>query len=979
MKKRIRFQTFLIILIPAISLFALASMMVAPKGFVPTTLNDFFFPGSQPGQSGQLKNPDQCDNCHGGYDQAVEMSFNWRGSMMSQAQRDPLYLACLAVANQDAPDVGDICLRCHTPKGWLEGRSVPTDGSALLPEDRESVQCHFCHKLVKPTPLGVNPYPANSIYTSQTYPTDQSYLATLTDIPSHSANGMFIADNADARRGPYSDANASHSVTYSPFHPDAALCGTCHDVSNPVYQAIKDGNGNYLGYTPNNFDQPSPSFVPYDMFPIERTYSEWLKSAYNTPGGISGTYFGGNKTFVATCQDCHMKDVTGKGCNKNNAPTRTDLPLHDMTGGNTFIPDLLNGLFPGEVNVAALAAGKTRALDMLQHAATLQLTVNQMQKQVIVKVTNETAHKLPSGYPEGRRIWINLKASNSLTAQNYESGFYDFATGYLNKTGAKVYEIKPGLSPGLAAALGLTSGESFHFVLNDTIFFDNRIPPRGFTNANFRAIQSPPVGYTYADGQYWDETTYNLPFYPDAVEVTLYYQTTTKEYVTFLRDENVTNNAGQVMYDLWNNNGKSAPVAMNHETWTGPPVGPEPPVADFLANNTNPAIGQTVSFTDLSTNSPTTWNWSIDPPTVTYVGGSTSVSQNPQVQFSAGGLYTVALTASNAAGNDIETKVDYISVLYPPVADFTADNLQPVSGQTVSFTDLSVHMPTTWSWNFMPGNVVYVDGTDASSQHPKVQFTIPGYYTVELIATNASGSDTESKPDYIQVLSPSFSLDVKAFLEGPFTGTQMSTTLNSNNSLPLLQPFNIAPWFYNGGESVIGIPDPEIVDWVLIELRETEGDVTTAISLTNIGRMAAFIKSDGSIVDIDGLSLPVFDLMVSDNLFIVLWHRNHLGIISAIPAIRNGENYAYNFSNPENQAYGGSEAQKQLATDIWGMFAADRNSDGSVNNVDLNASWMLEAGLSGYYFGDFNLDNQVNNMDKNDYWYMNTGKLSFVP
>ena len=110
---------------------------------------------------------------------------------------------------------------------------------------------------------------------------------------------MFIADNADARRGPYSDANASHRVTYSPFHPDASLCGTCHDVSNPVYQAIKDGNGNYLGYTPNTFDQPSPSFVPYDMFPIERTYSEWLKSAYNTPGGISGTYFGGNKTFVS--------------------------------------------------------------------------------------------------------------------------------------------------------------------------------------------------------------------------------------------------------------------------------------------------------------------------------------------------------------------------------------------------------------------------------------------------------------------------------------------------------------------------------------------------------------------------------------------------------------------------------------------------------------------------------------------------------
>jgi PKD repeat protein len=890
MNKKLHFRTLFAIIIPAMLLIVFASMMVTPKAFVPTTLNDFFFPGSQPGQSGQMKPPDQCDNCHGGYDQAVEMAFNWRGSMMSQAQRDPLYLACLAVANQDAPDVGDICLRCHTPVGWLSGRSVPTDGSALLAEDRESVQCHFCHKLVKPSSIGVNPYPGDPIYTSQTYPDDQSYLATLTNIPSHSANGMFVADAADARRGPYSDANASHSATYSPFHPDASLCGTCHDVSNPVYQAIKDGNGNYLGYTPNTFDQPSPSFVPYDMFPIERTYSEWLKSAYNSPGGISGTYFGGNKTFVATCQDCHMKDVTGKGCNKNNAATRTDLPLHDMTGGNTFIPDLLNGLFPGEVNVAALATGKARALDMLQHAATVQLTVNQMQKQVIVKVTNETAHKLPSGYPEGRRIWINLKAFNSLTAQSYESGYYDAATGYLNKTGVKVYEIKPGLSPGLAATLGLTPGESFHFVLNDTIYFDNRIPPRGFTNANFRAIQSPPVAYTYPDGQYWDETTYNLPFAPDSVEMTLYYQTTTKEYVTFLRDENVTNNAGQVMYDLWNNNGKSAPVAMNYETWSGPPVGPEPPVANFMADNTTPTIGQIVSFTDQSSNTPTSWNWSFSPSTVMYVGGTSSSSQNPQVQFS-----------------------------------------------------------------------------------------IPGNYTVELVATNAGGSDTETKLDYIQVLSPVFGLDLTVYLEGPFTGINMSTALNANNSIPLLQPFNVAPWFYNGGESVIGIPGPEIVDWILIELRETEGDASTATTLTTIGRMAAFVKSDGTIVQKDGINLPEFELIVTKNIYVIIWHRNHLGVMSAIPVTRSGENYTYNFSTTETQAYGGVNAQKMLAAGIWGLIAADGNSDGNVNSADKNYPWMVEAGLSGYYFGDFNLDNQVNNLDKNDYLLQNTGKVSYIP
>jgi hypothetical protein len=556
-------------------IFSFAGMPTG-RSYVPTTLADFFLPGSQPGQSGTFDSPDFCDNCHGGYDLAVEPAFNWRGSMMSQAQRDPLYLACLAIANQDAPDVGDLCIRCHTPKGWLEGRSVPTTGGALTAADRESVQCHFCHKLIAPTPIGVNPYPNDPLYVTDppgsqtsTYDTDQSYLATIQgNIPPANSNGMFVADNLDRRRGPYYQPPATHSVYYSAFHPDAALCGTCHDVSNPVYQTMRDANGNITGYEPNNFNEAANDFNTYEMFPIERTYSEWLVSAYNTPEGITGTVFGGNKSFVSTCQDCHMKDVTGKGCNKNSAPVRTDLPLHDMTGGNTFIPGMLGTLFPTEINEAALLAGVSRARFMLQHAATLELTVRQSFQEAVVKVINETGHKLPSGYPEGRRIWVHLTASSSLTDESFESGNYNASTGYLNKTGAKVYEIKPGLSPGLAAAVGLVPGESFHFVLNDTIYSDNRIPPRGFTNVNFVSIQSPPVGYEYADGQYWDTTLYTLPFVPDEIAVTLYYQTTSKEYIEFLRDENYTNNAGTTMYDLWVNHDKCPPEEMASLSWS---------------------------------------------------------------------------------------------------------------------------------------------------------------------------------------------------------------------------------------------------------------------------------------------------------------------------------------------------------------------------------------------------------------------------
>jgi PKD repeat protein len=79
------------------------------------------------------------------------------------------------------------------------------------------------------------------------------------------------------------------------------------------------------------------------------------------------------------------------------------------------------------------------------------------------------------------------------------------------------------------------------------------------------------------------------------------------------------------------------------------------PVADFSASDTNPAIGVTITFTDLSTNTPTSWAW-------TFGDGGTSTSQNPTHAYSAAGTYAVSLTATNAAGSDIETKLTYIHI-----------------------------------------------------------------------------------------------------------------------------------------------------------------------------------------------------------------------------------------------------------------------------------------------------------------------------
>ncbi|HUU82699.1 MAG TPA: Ig-like domain-containing protein [Phycisphaerae bacterium] len=516
-----------------------------PGGIVPSTLRDFDQPGSQPFEAGILNPPEACEPCHGNYNTAFEPYYNWQGSMMAQASRDLIFLANMTIANQDAPDSGDMCLRCHFPRGWLQGRSIPTDGSQMLDTDESGVSCDFCHRLVDP------------IYSPGENPSeDQAILAALSFPGTEFGNGMAVIDPTGARRGPFLNADSGHPILVSPFHREAALCGTCHNVSNPAFE--NDGSGNFV---PNAFDTTSTTFSPHSLMPVERTYSEWFYSQYNTQAGVYGPQFGGNKDYVATCQDCHMHDVTGEGCNFGTPPTRDDLPLHDITGGSTWFPGLLNTLFPGEVNDAALQDGILRARYMLQNAA--DMSVEQQDRDLLVTVVNNTGHKLPTGYPEGRRIWINVKFYDDTPTLIAESGAYDSATGYLSHDAeAKIYHTEPGMDEVVAPLAGVPPGPSFHFVLNNKIFLDNRIPPLGFSNADYGLFGGSPVDYVYADGQYWDVSSYAIPAAAASVDVTLYYQSTSKEFIEFLRDENTTDTKGQEMYDLWNINDKCPPEMM---------------------------------------------------------------------------------------------------------------------------------------------------------------------------------------------------------------------------------------------------------------------------------------------------------------------------------------------------------------------------------------------------------------------------------
>jgi hypothetical protein len=221
-------------------------------------------------------------------------------------------------------------------------------------------------------------------------------------------------------------------------------------------------------------------------------------------------------------------------------------------------------------------------------------------------------------------------------------------------------------------------------------------------------------------------------------------------------------------------------------------------------------------------------------------------------------------------------------------------------------------------------------------------------------------------------------LELNAMLEGPFTGTEMSTALNINGMLPLNQPFNTAPWSYSGTESVPVIPNANVVDWILVELRDA-ATAATATPATRIARQAAFMLKDGSIVGLDGTSILQFNNSITQQLFVVIYHRNHLGIMSANQLVQTGDNYTFDFSSGAGQAHGGSSAQKEVVPGVWAMIAGDGDANGIINMNDKLTEWQLQAGNKGFMSQDYNMDGQVNNQDKDDCWVPNLGATSIIP
>ncbi len=535
---------------------------------LPTTVDDFFHPGTQPNPDAGAFAPVQpggnCSFCHGFYSMEMPKTYaepydGWVNSLMAQSARDPIWQAALTIANQDAAGAGEFCIRCHAPGAWLAGKSITGDLSEFGPIDFDGISCHFCHRMVDPVyQEGVSP------------PEDLSILAAL-DFPpdGHAGNAQFVIDPADVRRSSRDVAVNYHEpapIIFSQFHRESASCAACHDVSNPVYVRQRDGS-----YALGPLGQPHPTGHQHDMMPEQRTYSEWLFSDF-ADGGVhfpDGRFGGAHPTgIMQSCHDCHMPKRFEGGCAFTKSDPgldfHPDFSQHHFAGANTWVLGAIldeYGAGPTGMNQQSVADAHGRTAELLRNAADVDLSVEQ--DLLKVRVTNWSGHKLPTGYPEGRRMWLNVRFFGENGTLIHEYGAYDYRTATLTTGDTKVYEAELGITDDIAEQVGLPAGKSFHLVLNNEVLFDNRIPPVGFTNAAFQEIRAAPVNYTYEDGQHWDDTEYAVPAGAAEAVVTLYYQTTTREYIEFLRDANVTDDRGQNAYDLWVAHGRSAPLDMS--------------------------------------------------------------------------------------------------------------------------------------------------------------------------------------------------------------------------------------------------------------------------------------------------------------------------------------------------------------------------------------------------------------------------------
>lgn len=472
--------------------------------------------------------------------------YGWQGSLMANAARDPIFWAGVALADQDHPGETVECVRCHSPRAFLEGRGDATSIDQLIPADLEGVGCESCHRMTDQGALG------NAQY-------------NIDDVP---GPGGLVP-----RRGPWTydgmgGGDPPHDWQQDPFTGSSALCGTCHEVTTPRERL--DDAGNPTG----------------TLFNEQRTYSEWAGSAFAQAG-----------EGFRSCQDCHMPAVADKpGCNQfvDQFSHPTGGRRHDLVGANRFMVELLRAEYgndgTGVINDFFFNQTLDRMDELLATAATLELAgpaevhLGEGLQGLQATVTNESGHKLPTGYSEGRIMWLEVTARYGEQVL-WTSGQYVAGQGPEADSQLRSYQ---------GVAEQYATGTTMHLLLNDHWVEDTRIPPRGLVPNP----ETDPVGgrYELQDDGTWphfDVAQYAFPAALDVqdatpddatddvldVQVRLLYLINTPQYVQLLADDNTTNEAGSDVAMMFEALGGPQPLVLAEAALAVPIVAfGEPPV-----------------------------------------------------------------------------------------------------------------------------------------------------------------------------------------------------------------------------------------------------------------------------------------------------------------------------------------------------------------------------------------------------------------
>ncbi len=235
-------------------------------------------------------------------------------------------------------------------------------------------------------------------------------------------------------------------------------------------------------------------------------------------------------------------------------------------------------------------------------------------------------------------------------------------------------------------------------------------------------------------------------------------------------------------------------------------------------------------------------------------------------------------------------------------------------------------------------------------------------------------------------------IELYAWLEGAYDATpgEMRTTLVTTRKLlpgqtptsglatptPAGQPYSVAPWNYAGTEGA-GWTDADYTgdetDWVLVSFR------TDIQKSTEVGMTAGLLMKDGSITFPNRCALTS---TVASPLYIVIEHRNHIGVMTPQPVDVMDSTLSYDFRLSDSYRDQTSFGQKQLPTGEWVMFAGDAYQT-DFPSFDIKGTdktiWFDNNGIFDYYFSpDFNLDGDINGQDKS-LWFENNGISSRVP